>query len=414
MEKTDNLRRRSCCLTQSVTALLLSACAGSAWASGVYIPETSSVSESSYAGAGMVARANDAGTVFTNPAGMTRFEDTAAIGGGTFVYIHGGVDINEETTVEGNARTVKNLIPLGSAAYIYSVSDQLKLGIWAGNNFGLALDWNNDWVGRYSTVKVALIAPQIQPTVAYKVNDWLSVGGGVALTMGYLYDKMRVETLGDRPDGKLRISDADFAVQYNLGVMFEPGESTRIGLRYLTETDLNFKDSPDVSGQLVHANFDRLDLGLTMPQSIIAGLHHQLNDDWAVLGSLGWEEWSKFGKPKVEIKGLTTAVRIDGGFRDTWHFGVGTEYQYSPRLMLTGGVVYDTSMMTDATGPIDLPMASLYRYGAGFKYKAREDLTLGAGLTWIYEGSVPWAEVGGVAGKYKNVSISILSFYASW
>ena len=83
-------------------------------------------------------------------------------------------------------------------------------------------------------------------------------------------------------------------------------------------------------------------------------------------------------------------------------------------IMLTAGVVYDTSMMTDATGPIDLPMAALYRYGAGFKYKAREDLTLGAGFTWIYEGSVPWAEVGGVHGKYKNVSISILSFYASW
>ena len=151
-----------------------------------------------------------------------------------------------------------------------------------------------------------------------------------------------------RPDGKLRISDADFAVQYNLGVMIEPWENPRIGLRYLTETDLNFKDAPDVSGQLVDANFDQLDLGLTMPRSIIAGLHHQLNDDWAVLGSLGWEEWSKFGKPKVELKGLTPDVRIDGGFRDTWHFGVGTEYQYNPRLMLTAGVVYDTSMMTDA------------------------------------------------------------------
>ena len=145
MEKTDNLQRRSCCLTQGVTALLLSACAGSAWASGVYIPETSSVSESSYAGAGMVARANDAGTVFTNPAGMTRFDDTAAMGGATFVYIFGGVDIDrDKTTVEGNARSVKNVIPLGSAAYVYSVSDQLKLGIWAGNNFGLALDWNAD------------------------------------------------------------------------------------------------------------------------------------------------------------------------------------------------------------------------------------------------------------------------------
>ncbi|MFC1578915.1 OmpP1/FadL family transporter [Pseudomonadota bacterium] len=389
---------------------------GPSRASGIYIPEMSNVSESSYAGAGMVARANDAGTVFTNPAGMTRFDDTAAIAGATFVYIHGPIDLNEEkTTVEGNARTVKTFVPAGSAAYLYSVSDRLKLGVSLGNNFGLALDWNADWAGRYSTVKIALLAPQLQPTVAYKVNDWLSVGGGAALTMGYLYDKMRVDpVLPNRPDGKLRISDADFAVQGNFGIMIEPSERTRIGLRYLTETDLNFKDSPDVSGLLVNPNTPRLDLSMKMPQSVMAGIHHQLNSDWAVLGSLGWEEWSQLGKPKVELVDVTPSVRVDAGFRDTWHFGVGTEYQYKPKWLLTAGVTYDTSMMTDATGPIDLPMAALYRYGAGFKYAAREDLTLGAGLTWLYEGSVPFKESGGVAGKYKNVSITFLSFYASW
>jgi long-chain fatty acid transport protein len=271
-------------------------------------------------------------------------------------------------------------------------------------------------VGRYSTVKVALVAPQLQPTVAYKVNDWLSVGGGAALTMGYLYDKMRVDTvLPDRPDGKLRISDTDFAVQYNLGIMFEPWESTRIGLRYLTETDLNFKDAPDVSGTVLKPNYEQIDLGMKMPQSLMAGIHHQVDKDWAVLGSVGWDEWSEFSKIKVGIKaGLIPTTTVDEGFRDTWHFGVGTEYQYKPRWLLTAGVSYDTSMTSDRTGLIDLPLATMYRYGAGFKYEAREDLTLGAGLTWLYQGSVPFKETGGVAGKYKNVSITFLSFYARW
>jgi long-chain fatty acid transport protein len=196
--------------------------------------------------------------------------------------------------------------------------------------------------------------------------------------------------------------------------MIEPWESTRIGLRYLTETTLNFKDAPDISGLLVNPNTPTLELDMTMPQSLIAGLHHQINSIWAVLGSLGWEEWSAFGHPKVELQGLTPSVRVDAGFRDTWHFGVGTEYQYKPKWMLTAGVSYDTSMMTDATGPISLPMAALYRYGAGFKYAARKDLTLGGGLTWLYQGSVPFKETGGVAGKYTDVSITFLSFYASW
>jgi long-chain fatty acid transport protein len=405
------------CLTRAVALLLLTACAGRTWAGALYLYEMSNVSESSYAGAGLAARANDAGTVFTNPAGMTRFDAPELIAGATFVYIHAPIDINEEkTTVEGNSRTLKNVIPAGSAAYVYPVSDRLKLGVSLANNFGLTLDWNDGWAGRYSTVKVALLAPQLQPTAAYKVNDWLSVGAGAALTMGYLEDKMRVDTVfPDRPDGKLRISDADFTMQYNLGIMLEPSERTRIGLRYLTQATLNFKDAPDVSGTLLHPNYEQIDLGMKMPQSLMAGIHHQVDDDWAVLGSVGWDEWSQFGKVQVGIKGgIIPTTKVNGDFRDTWHFGVGTEYQYKPRWMLTAGVSYDTSMATDRTAVIDLPLAALYRYGAGFKYEAREDLTLGAGFTWVYEGSVPFQETGGVAGKYKNVSITFLSFYARW
>ncbi len=320
MNRPHENRHRSFRPTRVAAALLLATCASPSWAGSLYLPEMSNVSEAGYAGAGLAARANDAGTVFTNPAGMTRFDDPELIAGGTFVYIHGPLDINgDETTVEGNSRTVKDVIPAGSVAYVYPVSDRLKLGVSLANHFGLALDWNSDWVGRYDAVKVAIIAPQLQPTVAYKVNDWLSVGAGAALTMGYLYDKARVDTV-EPGDGKLRISDADFAMQYNLGVMFQPWESTRIGLRYLTETDLNFKDAPDVSGNLLHPNYKQIDLGMKMPQSLMAGIHHQVNDDWAVLGSVGWDEWSKFGKVKVGIKdGFIPTTRVDGGFRDTWH-----------------------------------------------------------------------------------------------
>jgi long-chain fatty acid transport protein len=416
MKNVQAFHRPSFRPTRVAAALLLATCASPTWASGMYLYATTSASEPGYGGAGMVARANDAGTVFSNPAGMTRFDVPELMAGPVFVYIHGPQDINrEESTAEGNSRTVKVFIPAGASAYVYPVSDRLKLGVNLSNNFGLALNWNSDWVGRYDVTQVALMAPQLQPTAAYKVNDWLSVGAGAGLTMGYLKDKGRVETLPGRGDGKLRISDADFAVQYNLGIMLEPWEHTRIGLRYLTETDLNFKDAPDISGTLLNPNYERLDLGMKMPQSLFAGIHHQVNDDWAVLGSVGWDEMSEFGRVRVTVKdGFIPVKRVDGDFRDTWHFGVGTEYQVNPRWMLTGGFSYDTSMATDRTATMDIPLATLYRYAAGVKYKAREDLTLGAGLTWLYEGNLPYQETAGVVGKYKNVSITFLSFYARW
>ena len=387
------------------------------YAGALYFPEMSSASESSYAGAGMVARANDAGTVFSNPAGMTRFDEAEMMAGGIGVFIPADFDTGANNTVDGSSRGInRRIVPAGSFAYVRPLSDKLKVGVSAHNYFGLALDWDDSWVGRYSSVNVAVLAPQLQPTVAYKVNDWLSVGAGTAITMGYLYDKLRVESIpagGD--DGKLRISDTDFAVQYNLGVMLEPWEHTRIGIRYLSETDLEFEDDPNVSGvALPPLPGAKLDLGIKMPQSVHVAVHHQWDDKLALLGSVGWEEFSEFGKVQVEGNATGINTTLDADFRDVWHFGVGAEYKYKPRWEVTAGVSLDTSMSTDRTRPIVIPLGSMYRYAIGVKHQKREDLTLGGGLTFIWEGNLPIKDTGGVSGKYQNVSIWIASVYARW
>ena len=85
------------------------------------------------------------------------------------------------------------------------------------------------------------------------------------------------------------------------------------------------------------------------------------------------------------------------------------------RWELTGGFHVDTSMSTDRTRPIAIPLGTLYRYAIGVKHKRREGPTLGGGLTWIYEGNLPVAQTSaGAAGKYSNVSLYIFSFYAKW
>lgn len=392
-------------------------------AGALYFYEMSNASESSYAGAGMAARANDSGTVFTNPAGMTRFDKPAMLAGVTGVYIDAGFHTNQNNTADGKSAGVnKRVVPGGSFSYLRPLNEKWSAGISAHNYFGLAIDWPADWVGRASSVNIAVLAPQVQPTVAYRVNDWLSVGGGAALTLGYLYDKLRQDALTPGfPDGKLRVSDTDFAVQGNFGVMLQPWEHTRIGLRYLTETDLDFEDDPQVSwkdplGQALGDQNVPLDLGMTMPQEIQLGVHHQWNERLNLLGSVGWAEISQFARVQVDIddNGIP-GTTVDADFRDVWNFGVGAEYQWKPDLELTAGVHMDTSMSTDRTRPIVIPLGSLYRYALGFKYRKREGLTLGGGLTFIWEGNLPVKDTAaGTSGKYKNVSLTIASFYVRW
>jgi len=404
----------------AVLALL----SGSAQAGALYFYEMGNASESGYAGAGMVARANDAGTVFTNPAGMMRFEKSEMLAGATGVYIDGGFKTNANNTVTGRSAGVnKRIVPAGSFSYVRPLNDDWSVGISAHNYFGLAIDWPGSWVGRASSVNVALLAPQLQPTVAYRVNDWLSIGGGAALTLGYLSEKLRPDALTPGfPDAKTRISDTDFAVQGNFGIMLEPWDHTRIGLRYLTETDLDFKDDPQTSwrdpiGGALGDPSTPLDLGVTMPQEIQVAVHHTLNDRWNLLGGVGWAEISQFGRVQVDIDdNAIPGIEVNADFRDVWNFGVATEFQWRPSLQLTAGVHVDTSMSTDRTRPVAIPLGTLYRYAIGFKRQRPEGrLTLGGGLTYIYEGNLPIAQTSaGAAGKYSNVALWIFSFYGKW
>ena len=135
-------------IRSAITAVLASLSA-TTWAGALYFPEMSSASESSYAGA-------------------------------TGVYIEANFKPNRDTTtVDGKDGSVnKRIVPAGAFAYVRPMSDRLWLGFSVHNYFGLAIDWKDDWVGRYSSVNVTVLAPQFQPSVGYKVNDWLSAGAG--------------------------------------------------------------------------------------------------------------------------------------------------------------------------------------------------------------------------------------------
>ena len=129
--------------------LLLALFPGLVQAGALYLYEMSNASETSYGGVGLTARANDAGTVFTNPAGMTRFKDSAMLAGGTGVYIDGGFQTNGLNTSTGPSGTInKRVIPAGSFSYLRPLNDKWTVGVSAQNYFGLAIDWPGDWVGR--------------------------------------------------------------------------------------------------------------------------------------------------------------------------------------------------------------------------------------------------------------------------
>ena len=153
--------------------------------------------------------------------------------------------VQDATYSGGGGGDAGYFTPNSTFAYVHRVNDRLRLGIMLGSYFGLGLKYGNHWSGRYYVQDGELLTAGINPSIGYKVNDYLSIGGGVSAVLGEMYTKVAVNTLlPRRGDGRLKYEDMDVGYGYNFGVLFELSKQTRFGLTYRSEVKLDFKDKP--------------------------------------------------------------------------------------------------------------------------------------------------------------------------
>jgi long-chain fatty acid transport protein len=401
----------------------------SAQAGGLYLYELGTPDVGA-AAAGWAARAQDAATVFTNPAGMTRLEKSELLVGIQPLYLRAKFSPDANTTFSGSDGDASTWLPAGGLYYVHNLMPKLKFGVSAVGYFGLGLEYENDWVGRYYIQEIKLQALGVQPALAYQVTDWLSLGAGVVALYGVLEQKAAVNNIGpNQTDGRLEIKDSDLTYQVNLGILVEPRNDTRFGLTYLSEGDLEFKDKPDFSN--LGTGLDRflrakglldseIKIDFTMPQAIMLSGYHDLNDRWAIMANLGWQEWSEFGKVGVAVTSEDTSnLTFDRNYKDTWHVAVGAQYRALSPWLLTTGVAYDSSMVDDEDRTPDLPLGESWRFGLGARYDWSQNLAFGLGYTFLWSGDLdmdvnrgPLA--GRVSGTYENTSMNFINFYLNW
>ena len=412
-----------------VGILLASLIVSSAQAGGLYLYELGTPDVGA-AAAGWAARAQDAATVFTNPAGMTRLEKSELLVGVQPLYLHAEFSPDSNTTTSGSDGDASSWLPAGGLYYVHNLMPKLKIGVSAVGYFGLGLEYENDWVGRYYVQEIKLQALGVQPAVAYRVTDWLSLGAGVVALYGVLEEKVAVNNIGpNQPDGKLKLEDSDWTYQVNLGVLVEPRKGTRFGLTYLSEGDLEFKDKPNFSNlgpgleATLRANglLDaEIRVEFNMPQALMFSAYHELTDRVALMGNLGWQEWSEFGKVGVAVTSEdSSSLTIDRDYKDTWHVAFGAQYRVAQPWLLTAGVAYDSSMVDDEDRTPDLPMGEAWRFGLGARYDWSKKLAFGVGYTFLLRVKLPAGIsivhlAGRVSGTYENTSMSFINFYLNW
>ena len=385
-------------------------------AGGLYLYEIGT-SDLGLAGAGTAARADDASTVYGNPAGMTRLAGNQMTLGAQMLY--GDIDykVDDQSVAQqmvggGSPGNVVGWLPGGSAFYSHSISNDLKVGIGMYGNFGLSLDYGDNWAGRNRLDKATLMALTIQPTVAYRLNEKWSVGAGITANYGIA----KLERIQPTTGAKLEQDEGDWQYGARLGVMFEPSPSTRVGMVWTSkvEYELGFERPLSYTGPFggTWTKTFTADASINTPQQLMISVYQKLSDRWAMMGNLGWQDWSAYSNNSIETNNGTSSSKLM--LQDTWHIALGAQYQYNAATKLNGGIAYDTSWYeSDNHASFSMPSSRSWRFGLGMQYELSPKSEFGLAAEYLHAADMrdPSPLIG---GKYDNPYMLFLSAQYSY
>jgi len=400
-----------------VSTMIVCIIPSSGEAAGLWLYEQATPDMGS-ASAGRAALAMDASTAAVNPAGMPRLDRSQMLAGFQALYVDTRFDTDFAEFGGGDGGNAGGWVPAASFSYVHKVSPDLGLGVSVGSFLGLGLDYGKSWAGRYYVKKAEFLTIGVNPGVGYRINERWSVGAGVSVVNSNLEQKTAIRNLGpNQPDGRLRLEDDDWGFGYNLGVLYELNDWTRFGLTYRSEIDFNYKDTASLSGleppldgivEIVGLAGSEVDMEMKLPQAVMFSAYHKVTDHLALLGNIGWQEWSSFGESSISLASETTTdLTLDRNFDDTWHFALGFQYDFELPLLLSMGIAYDESPVSDGDRTPDMPLDRQWRYAAGLQYDISEDITVGCAYELLDAGDAAidqnrGALAGELVGDYSS------------
>lgn len=373
----------------------------------------------SYAGSAAVAE--NASTIFFNPAGMTYLPGINVSGGVAAVRPSFKFSNNGSTGPGGLPGVGSDGGDAGSwgllpNAYVsWEINPQWYVGLGIGAPFGLVTEYDSDWVGRYHSKKFDIRTINVNPSIAYKVNDRLSLGAGVNwMHLDAEFSRAApaiVPGIGYAGDLDATVDMKGDGWGWNVGLVYELTPSTRVGLSYRSHITIDADGDTTVSNATVPLPVPRqrgdASTSVKLPDTAVLSLAHDLNSRWQLLADISWTGWSSIRSLDIDNEGLPSDS-LDLRFRDTWRVALGANYRLNDRWTLKGGVAWDQSPIRNSTyRPTSLPDKDRYWVSIGAQYAVGKQTQVDIGYahlflndTDIHNDTDP--DKGIVRGKYKS------------
>jgi long-chain fatty acid transport protein len=343
-----------------------------------------------YAYAGAAAVAQDASTIYFNPAGMTYLAPGHHVSGAGNLLIRSlrfndtgsGAFLNYPLGDNGGQAGGLSVIP--AVYWSMSLGSAFRVGLGVSPSFGNATDWSKTFIGRYQGVKSEITTVNFNPSIAWKLHEDVSIGVGFDVVMfeADLRNMAPVTALLPAPvDIQTRLKGDDVGFGYNLGVMFRLSESTRMGLTYRSSVDLKVDGHLNAPGVAIPAS-----VPVELPNSASLAISHMMNERLRLLADLTWTGWSSL--PAIVARNRTSGAILANerlGFEDSFRVGLGAQYQYTDRLRLHTGFAYDRSPVRNSLDrTVRLPDSDRFWLAVGLNQKLGERTSVDVGYSHVF------------------------------
>jgi long-chain fatty acid transport protein len=349
--------------------------------------------------AGMAAGGGGLSSMFWNPATMTDYPGITSSFVGTGILPGGFIRPTPPSPTIFFGRSDTDVIKQGfvpSSYSAYQFSDKFWLGIAVNSPFGLESRPGMQWAGQVYGRSAKVLSLDVAPSIAYKINDWISVAAGLQVE----YFKARLaQALGVLPTSPSAIIEGDdTAVGFTAGATVKPTAWTEIGLGYRSTVHESVGGSLTTpAGALpVKANFN-------LPELATLGIRQAINGQWTVLGGFEWTHWSRLDVVPVTFGGIPV-TDVPFKYRDGYFASIGVEYAWNEALTLRTGLGYEWSPIDLSNREVLLPDANRIWASIGLTYHLSNKLTLDAGYS---HGFVQSAKIRVVPGhpQFANVGL---------
>lgn len=388
--------------------------------------------------AGGAAAAEDATTIFFNPAGMSRLKGKQVTMAGSLIqpsakFTNTGSTGATGQTAGGNGGNAGGLALVPNTYMMMELEPALRLGLGINVPFGLQTEYDPTWIGRFQAIKSKIETVNLNPSLAYQMNDTVSLGIGLNYQQikGDLTSAVNYTVIGGAvgvgvapgTEGISTISGNDSAWGYNFGALFNISPETRVGVayrskvKYTLEGSVTFTSVPSalavhaIGGPLV-ANGD-VTLPITMPDTFSVSSFHQLNDKWDLMADATRTGWGVLQQLQITRTNGANVLTVQEHWKNTWRFAVGSSYHYNEQWLARVGAAYDQSPVPDAYRTARIPDSDRSWLSIGGQYKPSQSGTIDFGYAHLFVKDATIADMqgalkGNLVGTYSS-SVDILS-----